>query len=283
MARYLISVSFALLGVFASAVLARCQYTVLRSSTDEYLDSQKYGELSELFAKPGITYIENNIVTDIKASILGKPLKIAFDRTLIDQDSCATFTEIIVTEGASGPWVIGTQLRFNESTDGDARVTADSIDVVASTVGDLLFNATETLKYSEKERWWPIDDIDNRATRDQLKEAADAYLDLWTNASAPVPWGVPCNRLEGGIYTGNGTAEDSCKVGVPETVQAPNTNRRYVIDDSAGSINVLFTFGALGNAPDSHSFRIENGKLRYVHTITVLRNLTSASTPATPV
>lgn len=252
----------------------------MRGSTDEYLDSQKAGELTELYAKPGITYVENGVVMDIKAGILGKPLKIAFDRTFIDQDACATFTEFIVTEGASGPWVIGTQLRFNESTDGDPQVTADKIDVVASTIGDLNFNATQTLMYSEKEIWWPMRNDDVRASRDELKAAADAYLDLWTNpdAATSVPWGTPCNRLEGSVYTGNGTTEDSCRVGLPQAVQAPNTNRRYVIDESSGSINVHFTLGALGNAPASYSFRIEDGKLRYVHTITVLRNLTTAAT-----
>ena len=42
-----------------------------------------------------------------------------------------------------------------------------------------------------------------------------------------------------------------------------------------GTVTVFCTFGAGGpnggsGAPDMHQFRIENGKLRYVHTLTHL-------------
>jgi hypothetical protein len=52
-------------------------------------------------------------------------------------------------------------------------------------------------------------------------------------------------------------------------------NRRFIVDETIGSVAVFCTFGA-GNAsggsgaPDTHLFRVENGKLRYVHTLTHL-------------
>ena len=52
-------------------------------------------------------------------------------------------------------------------------------------------------------------------------------------------------------------------------------NRRFIVDETIGSVQVFCTFGA-GNAsggsgaPDSHLFRVENGKLHYVHTLTHL-------------
>ena len=48
-----------------------------------------------------------------------------------------------------------------------------------------------------------------------------------------------------------------------------------MVDPAIGSVVVFCTFGA-GNAaggsgsPDTHLFRVENGKLRYVHTLTHL-------------
>ena len=48
-----------------------------------------------------------------------------------------------------------------------------------------------------------------------------------------------------------------------------------MVDETIGSVQVFCTFGA-GNAtggsgaPDSHLFRVENGKLHYVHTLTHL-------------
>ena len=53
------------------------------------------------------------------------------------------------------------------------------------------------------------------------------------------------------------------------------TNRRFVVDPTIGAVVTFCTFGA-GNAnggsgaPDTHLFRVENGKLRYVHTLTHL-------------
>lgn len=45
--------------------------------------------------------------------------------------------------------------------------------------------------------------------------------------------------------------------------------RRFVIDETVGSVDVLCDFSALGTMPDSHEIRLENGKVKYVHTITV--------------
>src|SRR4029434_1174640 len=86
-------------------------------------------------------------------------------------------------------------------------------------------------------------------------------------------WGYPCQRTEGGAYTGKGDPMDSCDVGVPSGVNI--ANRRFVVDPTIGSVVVYGTFGA-GNAiggsgaPDTHLFRVEGGKLRYVHTLTHL-------------
>jgi hypothetical protein len=75
------------------------------------------------------------------------------------------------------------------------------------------------------------------------------------------------------MRTGRGNADDSCDVGVPSGVNI--SNRRFVVDATIGAVVAFCTFGA-GNAnggsgsPDTHLFRVENGKLRYVHTLTHL-------------
>jgi hypothetical protein len=47
-----------------------------------------------------------------------------------------------------------------------------------------------------------------------------------------------------------------------------------VVDEINNAVVVFCTFGAgsptSGGAPDTHLFRLENGKLRYVHTLTHL-------------
>ena len=75
------------------------------------------------------------------------------------------------------------------------------------------------------------------------------------------------------MHTGRGNADDSCDVGVPSGVNI--ANRRFVVDPTIGAVVAFCTFGA-GNpnggsgAPDAHLFRVEAGKLRYVHTVTHL-------------
>jgi hypothetical protein len=104
--------------------------------------------------------------------------------------------------------------------------------------------------------------------------AANAYLDAFLEGKKDlVPWGYPCNRTEGGAHTGSGSPTDSCDVGVPSGVNI--ANRRFVVDPTIGSVVAFCTFGAGSpnggsGSPDTHLFRVENGKLRYVHTLTHL-------------
>ena len=76
-------------------------------------------------------------------------------------------------------------------------------------------------------------------------------------------------RLEGSAYTGKGAPDDSCQPGIPSNHnQAPNTHRRYVIDQEMGSVSIFCVWEHMMNAADNHEFRLENGKLRFVHTMT---------------
>ena len=71
------------------------------------------------------------------------------------------------------------------------------------------------------------------------------------------------------MYTGQGLANDTCNVGVPSGIKI--TNRRYVIDEQLGVVDAMVKFST---RPDSHEFRVEKGKIRFVHTLTIMRNLT---------
>jgi hypothetical protein len=65
----------------------------------------------------------------------------------------------------------------------------------------------------------------------------------------------------------NGDPEDTCEVGVPTGVSFPV--RHHVVDPTIGAVVALVAFGGENGLPDSHLFRVEKGKLRWVHTITV--------------
>ena len=249
-----------------STAWAECSRQALLETVDEFLLGLTMGQAGPLQnIADDFTYMENNKTINIISGVFYNILKIDHNRTIVDLQECATFTEVVSATSVK-PYVLGAQIRHRPS---DNRVFL--IDAIVSTTGHWLFNATQTLCYVKKENWGVIEPS-KRDTRETIKAAADAYLDMWSNKSAidVVPWGVPCVRLEGSVYTGKGLANDTCTPGIPtNNTQAPNSARRYVIDESVGSVNVLNVFEHLDNAPDSHEFRLENGKLRYVHTITI--------------
>ncbi len=250
-----------------TAVFAQisCSREGLQRAVDLYVAAQTKGDTTGMPLAMGLGYLENAAPADINNGLIKTPMKIDHHRSLLDRDTCQTFTEVIVTNKEK-PYVLGTRLRINHDKIAE-------IEILWTTTGYWLFNADAYLKYSSTENWSTIPD-DKRDTRGTLVSAANAYLDAFLEQKKDlVPWGYPCNRTEGGAHTGNGSPADSCDVGVPSGVNI--ANRRFVVDETIGSVVAFCTFGA-GNvtggsgAPDTHLFRVENGKLRYVHTLTHL-------------
>jgi hypothetical protein len=254
-----------------------CTRGGLQQAVDLYIAAQTKGDLSGLPLAKGAGYWENIAPADISKGIVSKPLKIDHHRSFLDPDTCQTFTEVIVTDKAA-PYVLGTRLRINHDKIAE-------VEVLWTTTGYWLFNADAYLKYSSTEKWDPIP-AEKRDSRGTLIAAANAYLDAFLEKKIDlVPWGFPCVRIEGGAYTGKGSPSDSCEVGVPAGVNI--ANRRFVVDEVLGTAAVYCTFGAGGpgggsGAPDIHLFRVENGKLRYVHTLTHLLQANFRGSGGTP-
>jgi hypothetical protein len=61
--------------------------------------------------------------------------------------------------------------------------------------------------------------------------------------------------------------ENRCSIGFPID-KLPMRDRSYVVDVDMGTVNIFTLFGNLTGAPDSHTFRVVNGKIRYIHTLT---------------
>ena len=257
------------LGVLAAGILltsinvsAECTRDGLLAAASTYITSQSSGKLDGLArSATNFTYRENNKVTDISRGVLSTSLKLDINRTTADTVACASYSMLISSSG-SKPYVIATQIRH---ADNDSS-TITMIDTIAATTGALFFNAKQTLSYIQQENWGqlPANDRPDRAT---LKKIGDAYLDMWTDAKAAdsIPWGTQCERVEGSRLT------KPCGGQLPHGGSTkPNGMRRYVIDETVGSVDVLCSFDSLGNMPDSHEIRVEGGKVKYVHTITVV-------------
>ncbi len=242
-----------------------CSRADLQKATDEYLATQASGDTTLMHMSLWVDYEEQMQDATMSTGIITKPQKIDFHRSLLDTGSCTSFTEAVITNPAH-PYVLGVLLRTRGGQTGGMQMLITDHD------DGWLFNAANTLKYSKAEDWSEIPEA-QRDSRDTLVAAANAYLDSFDDKSVVVPWGSPCARLEGGLYTGKGapgvaTPEDTCNVGVPSGVKL--TDRQYVVDPTIGAVTVLMSFGK-DQLPDAHTFRVEHGKIRYVHTITVCK------------
>ena len=194
----LAALSCAMLTPAESRAQSNCARADLQSAVDSYIAAQGKGTPSEMRLATTAKYSENMQDAAIEKGILRTPLKIDFHRSLLDASACETFTEVIVTE-VTHPYVMGVRLKLTAG-----RIA--EIETLVTDKDDWLFNADNYLKYSRGENWGVIP-ASSRDTRATLIAAANAYEDIFFDNSVKVPWGTPCNRLEGGMRTGKGTPE----------------------------------------------------------------------------
>jgi hypothetical protein len=264
-----IKFSIMLAGVaFASSAQAACDRDMLQKLAETYVQAQSTGNPSMLPLAQGASYAENDEAKNIGTSVLASSLKIDFTRSLHDTTQCATFTELVAATNPH-PYVIHTRI---EAT-ADGKVS--KMESVVTDEGDWVFGAAEHLAVTRTENWGEIPQ-NQRDTRAVIQAAADAYLDNWGDPDLPVPHGTPCARLEGRVNTGSKNPEgNSCDMGAfPEKLNVGS--RRYLVDESRGAVVVFHKFPWLDaglpkdpGIPASQMFRVEGGKNRYIHEVTV--------------
>jgi hypothetical protein len=243
-----------------------CSRALLQAAVDNYLEALQKGNPAPMSLAAGARYIENRKEIPLGQGIWKTPLVINFHRSMLDVETCETFTEIIHTS-SNHPYVLGTRLKV-----ADKKIS--EIEALVTDHDDWLFNAANSLKYSSQETWDILPPA-QRSERQTLIQVANAYFDVFSDrtASSRVPWGIPCARLEGGAYTNpQGDPKASCIGGPPLEGALKIANRRFIVDEEMGTVVGLADFGAENGWPDSHIFRLENGKVRFVHTLTVCPN-----------
>jgi hypothetical protein len=240
-----------------------CTRANLHATVDQYLDALQKGNPLLMPLTPQVKYMENRNEIPLGHGIWQSPLSVDFNRSLLDVETCQTFTEIAHTS-SDHPYLIGTRLKVEDNK-------ISEIESLVADQDDWLFNAANYMKYSSQEKW-DILPPEKRSDRQTLLNAANAYYDTFGDYSnfSKVPWGTPCARIEGGMYTNpNNDPNASCTVGMPKTGGVKIINRHYLVDVDMGTVVGMVDFGAPKRNPDFHEFRLENGKLRYVHTVQV--------------
>lgn len=252
----------------ATTARAECSRETLRKLTGAYVKAQSTGKPAMLPLAKGGSYAENDQAMDIGKGVLAGALKVDFTRSFLDTTQCAAFTELVAATDPH-PYVIHTRM---EATRGGK---VSKMESVVTDAGDWMFGAAEHLAVTREQKWDEIPK-DKRDTRAVIQAAADAYLDNWGDPALPVPHGTPCARLEGRINTGSKNPEaNSCNMGAfPQKLKVGH--RRYVIDETLGAVSIFHNFPWLDaglptdpGTPASQMFRVEGGKNRYIHEVTV--------------
>ena len=249
--------------IAVSAAAARCTRESLQATVDKYLDALEKGNPSLMPLMPHAKYMENRNEIALGQGIWQAPLAVDFSRSLLDVETCQTFTEIVHTN-SDHPHLIGTRLQIEDNK-------ISEIESLVAGKNDWLFNAADFLKYSSQEKW-DVLTPEKRSDRQTLLNAANAYYDTFGDYSnfSKVPWGTPCARIEGGMYTNrNNDPNATCNVGMPKDSSVKIINRHFLVDVDMGSVIGMVDFREEKRNPDVHTFRLENGKLRYVHALQV--------------
>ena len=263
----IISMFFLCFLISPASAEASCTRTGLQAVVNKYIAAQKAGDTAMLPLSENATYSENLKTIPIETGVISAALPVVFHRDFLDTTECRSFSEIVITGNL--PYMLGVRLTVNGEM-------ITEIESIVTMEGDWKFSADNYLKYLPEEDWHVLTP-EERVDRKTLIDAANAWMDQFTYEDVKVPWGIPCARLEGGEYTGDGPRA-TCKVGIPiETIEI--VNRSYVVDEEMGTVNVFSRFGKtaadspLGETPglpDSHTIRLIEGKLRYIHTITAI-------------
>ena len=253
---------------FAADASAACSRDTLQKLADTYIKAQKAGDPGMIPLAEGSYYGENDMPKNVAEGVLAEAITPDFTRSFLDTTQCATFTELVAATH-SHPYVIHTRMEATR----DGKVS--KMESVVTDEGDWVFGATEHLATTRNENWDEIP-ADKRDSREAIQAAADAYLNNWGDPELPVPHGTPCSRLEGRMSTAARDPQgQTCTMGAfPEKLNV--SNRRYVIDENFGAVVIFHNFPWLDaglpkdpGTPASQMFRVEGGKNRYIHEVTV--------------
>ena len=219
---------------FAANASAQCSRETLQKLADTYVKAQTAGKATMVPLADRRVLRGERPAMDIAKGVLAGALKVDFTRSFYDTTQCATFTELVAATDPH-PYVIHT--RIEATKDGKA----SKMESVVTDAGDWVFGATEHLAVTRTEKWDEIPK-DKRDTREAIQAAADAYLNNWGDPTLPVPHGTPCSRLEGRTSTAARNPEgQTCTMGAfPQKLNV--TNRRYVIDETVGAVNIFHSF-----------------------------------------
>ncbi|MFC4255728.1 hypothetical protein GRI97_13675 [Altererythrobacter xixiisoli] len=242
--------AMAALGLAAPAAAQGCPAKTLDDISTSWTNALATGTPYRMNLGEWVDYKENFKVASL-GEFFSKERKVDWQLALKDTQACRVLVETVILD-PERPLVFATQM------DNGFFGTGPFHNLVTD-AGDWQFDAAKTLEHVSKEDWGMIPE-GQRNTRAELQAIANAYLDHLKDRSVAVSWAPQCARLDGSVYVEGA----DCTAGLPENVAA--IDRNFIIDETLGAVGVFARLGE-DKVPSSQLLRIEDGKIRYVHTL----------------
>ena len=179
------------------------------------------------------------------------------------------------SEGTIRPILFGVRLRVENRK-------ISEIETIIAREGDYIFNANGLLATKDQD-WDSILPPEQRSSRLAMIAAANDYFDMF--AAQPrvnTPFAAVCDRWENGTHTTAGglfnlagedgkTTEILAHSCTPKGLVISNHGpRRFLVDEEEGLVVAFVHF--VGSLPDSHVFRMRNGKVELINALVGARS-----------
>jgi hypothetical protein len=199
-----------------------------------------------------VRYTENTEDVEVGDGLWATAGQAKLVRSMYDVERCTSLTEVVLPEDGTDVVIsLRLTLQGGEISEAEAIITRD---------GDWLFDSDGFLGSADQS--WDLLPEEQRTSRDDLIAAARAYYDIFNDPSVVVPFGDPCERLEGG------TGPVGCTVGIPDGVVIGD--RRFYADVEAGISAGIGLFGSdSAGLLDIHFYQMFSDEIRHVHSMTV--------------
>lgn len=242
-----------------------CTREGLAAATKAYVAALPAHDPAKAPIAPSARYTENTEEVEIGEGLWETAGPVKLHRYLVDTEQCATVSEVVLPESGEDV-VMALRLKVE-------RGSITEVEAIITREGDWLFDAQGYV--DSRDQTWDVLPAEQRSTREELIAAAKAYFDVFSDPSVKPPFGEGCERLEGGA------AKAPCPVGIPEGVTIGN--RRYFADVEAGvSVGIVLFGGQSVGLLDAHFFRLIDGTIRNVHSMTVNERFSTTGWPAAP-
>ncbi len=219
---------------------------------DNYLSALTSNDPAQAPLSDSVRYTENADEVEIGDGLWSSAGEPKLVRSMFDVERCTSLTELVLPEGGADSVIsLRLTLQAGKVAEAEAIITRD---------GDWLFKSDGFVASADQK--WDVLPEDQRTSREDLIAAARAYYDIFNDPSVVVPFGEPCERLEGG------TGPIGCTTGIPDGVVIGD--RRFYADVEAGISAGIGLFGGDSSGLlDIHYYQMVSGEIHHVHSMTV--------------